>query len=183
MSGMFVSPTRQITPGTSLTIDEKIDVFEEATRGWQLDIAQKMADTIQHSGFAVLSVTLSYPERFWQFKNGVSSKGKSAKAFTEAMFDIFNSLQRTDPMHVAALERIYEAVRCGMYHTAGTGSGVLLSHAFQHAFAIDSAGNIQINPHLVPGEFKRHLADFVMTLRDPANTAERTNFERFFDVP
>ena len=69
-----------VAPGLSLhqisdppTLDEKVTVFARRVRGWQIDIAQHLANNVPHSGFAVLSILMSFPEMMWQYRHGESS--------------------------------------------------------------------------------------------------------------
>lgn len=175
-----VTPTRTIdSSGGPPSLDDQILIFEEQVRGWQLDIADQIAKNVQHSGFAVLAITMSYPEKIWQFINGRPSRGTSEKAFREGMCSIFNSLDPNNQDHRAAIDLIYSSVRCGMYHYGGTARGVTLSAEYPTSFAVDG-NQVRINPHKIPGEFKRHLATYVNELRKAENLDLRNKFQQMF---
>jgi hypothetical protein len=120
---------------------------------------------------------MSYPEKIWQYKKGMSSKGKSGLAFSESLQDIFKSNQLLKPG--SDVDLIYSLVRSGMYHNAGTAPRVQLSEQFEHALAVEN-GNVWVNPHRLPGAFSDHFSRYVAELRVQTNTDLRAKFETMF---
>ena len=179
---LHISPTRVATAETvPKNLDEKITLFTEQVAGWQIDIADKIANQIPDAAFAVLATCMSYPEKIWQYINGEDSDKKSRRAFREGMSYIFPSIDLSNPAHEAGVDEIYEQVRCHLYHSGGTGPDVILSHQFDHTFAVVGS-QIHINPRLLPGALRRHLDGYVADLRDLSNATLRANFETMFGV-
>ncbi len=177
---MYIAPGQLVNvPAPPRTFDEKVALFEAQVRGWQINIARQVIEKIPDSGFATLAIVMSYPEKIWQYRRGMSSEGKSKIAFREGMADIFPSINVADQKHSDAIDLIYTEVRCGTYHNGGPGPGVLLSASYKHSFAI-VGDQIQVNPHILPKALDGHLTQYVSELRDPTNTALRANFEAMF---
>jgi hypothetical protein len=182
----FVAPDllRSHLPAT-LAIDDKILVYERATRGWLLEIARQMG-RIEHSGYAQLMVLMAYPERVWQFATGESSHNQSPHAFKQGMLIIAPELVNGHAGHLEALGALYSKVRCGLFHTGAPKDNVALSGEFtapiRFVQVATAAWGMEINPHLLGDRFLGHHQDFVTLLRDPARTNERTRFDLFFDT-
>ena len=84
-----------------LTLDDKIEVFEDRTLGWQLDIAERVANGVKaddgttkckptkHSGFAVLHILFSYFEMIGTLETGYTGEGRSKEYFKEGFCSVF----------------------------------------------------------------------------------------------
>jgi len=59
-----------------LSLDDKIAIFEDRIKGWQLNIAKKCAE-IPHSGFAVLHIVISCIEAIAKYQAGFDQNRKS----------------------------------------------------------------------------------------------------------
>ena len=104
-----------------LTLENKIDLFVDRVMGWQLDIADKCINgrlkDFQHSGFAVLSIALSYFEMIAQYHRGSVSKKRSAEYFEHGLRLVYPEVEQypaevvNEPLHA-----LYSGVRCGLYH-------------------------------------------------------------------
>jgi len=86
------------------------DVFEDQVLGWLVAPA-KMMGSSQHSGFAMLAVTLAYFEPVGQFLEGKA--GKSEAQFTLGMKAVFPAMAGADPI---LFSELYNQLRCGMFH-------------------------------------------------------------------
>jgi hypothetical protein len=176
------------------TIDNKIEIYYGRTFGWQLHIADLMAnggkdgdghDTVRipHSGFAVLHVCLSYFESHAKYEDGFASHGKSAFYFKKGVKTVFQQLNQwpttaVDPF----LDTLYEAARCGLYHGSMTLAGIVLTGSIGSTVAFNQKHNrIALNPHRLPVDLKGHLGDYVTKLRDMSQTVLRQNFEKRFN--
>lgn len=171
------------------TLDDKIRIFEDRVLGWQIDVAGAVINgtgatgPIEHSGYAAMSILISYPEMIQQHREGDVSQGSSKATFRRGMADIFRSIDLQNADDVTALNLFYTSVRCGLYHNGMTKLGVLLSGDFDHPVAVDSSRRIVlVNPHRWPGVLQDHFRRFLSELRDPSNMTLRTNFESRFDV-
>jgi hypothetical protein len=113
-----------------LTFEQKVEIFYEQTLGWQLHIADLIANggttfdqpkpprpgyevrSIWHSGFAVLHICLSYFELVGSL---VTSKQGSIEQFKEGVRTVlpylFNGTSDDD-----LLKLLYKGARCGLYH-------------------------------------------------------------------
>ncbi len=66
-----------------LTDEQKIELFADSVRGWQLDVAERLIASDPHSGLAVLSIVLSYFEMMAKYRDGYAAKGKSKEYFSK----------------------------------------------------------------------------------------------------
>jgi hypothetical protein len=164
-----------------MTVDDMIDRIEFSVIRRQLAIAEVMAaeflnecsmNALKESGHAILSVIVSYFEMFAQFFNGQDSKGRSKSFFVQG----FRAVYPTTPLAGPDIEKVYDVVRCGMYHGSMTKSGTHLSRYFAEGFTLQGP-EIFINPGRVVDEIKRHFTAYVARLRNPASVSERANFE------
>lgn len=166
-----------------MSLDQKIDVFEDRVKGWQLDIAQQCADHIHHSGFAVLDIVCSYFEMIAKFQDGFAASGKSKKYFKKGVYSVFPSL-RNNPSQALdkLLIKLYEDVRCGLYHSGITGRGIALSGDFKYSIEFTSPPDtVNINPHRLVPDLSQHFQSYIDQLRNPKNQDLRKNFESRFD--
>jgi len=178
---VWISPNFQNVnfPG-EMSLDQKIDVFADRVRGWQLDIAQQCA-SIPHSGFAVLHIVTSYFEMIAKFKAGYAQSGGSKRYFKEGIYDVFPDL-RNLPQNLqdAVIEKLYEDVRCGLYHGGITGPSIILTGDVKEPIAGNDS-QIIINPRLFVSSIQENFNSYIQKLRDSNNVILRNNFETRFD--
>jgi hypothetical protein len=90
----YISPHYQQTDFPSgLSLDQKIEVFADRVRGWQLNIAQKCRETSQHSGYGVLHIITSYFEMIAKYEDGFAAKGNSEDYFKKGVLLVFPRLR------------------------------------------------------------------------------------------
>lgn len=143
---------------------------------WTLRTASSA--TFQHSGFAVLSVVVSYFEMIAKYRDGFVGTGKSEHYFTQGVEWVFPAIRP----HQQVLKRLYKAVRCGMYHSGITLHGVVITDEGDAALRSSQDGqNIIINPHQLVPALQDHFSRYVVTLQNASNEAERLNFQKRFD--
>jgi hypothetical protein len=182
----------------SLTYEQKVDVFYEQTLGWQLHIADLVANggttfgefklgttgyavaSIRHSGFAVLHVCFSYIELVGSLVQ--PTRQSSTKTF-EAGLRAIPGLIDASQITAAVIKRLYEAARCGLYHEGRTRPGVGLGQPPDgNAIASDSqSGTIGISPERLPRVLKAHLEQLRLELLDTTRAELRRRFEKRFD--
>ncbi len=174
-----------------LTIEQKIEIFYQQALGWQLHIADLIANggdplgggakvaSIDHSGFAVLQICLSYLETIGNFRELAKGKGFGA-IFRAGAQEVFPKLRKAPKK---MLDALYYGARCGLYHNSRTARGVGLGPTPNgEAIDYDSVSNIlAINPQRLPQVLKRHLENYRTELLDSNNIHARQCFERQFD--
>jgi len=186
---------------SKLTFEQKVEVFYEQTLGWQLHIADLVANggttfgesnpvqtgyevrSIRHSGFAVLHICLSYFELIGTLvtsKAGHLSDTAKFKAGVKAVLPIlFKGTSDDDSL----LKVLYKGARCGLYHLGRPRAHVGLGQPEDGSpIAYDSkSGTVIISPERLPVVLKSHLETLKAELLNPANTALRNEFENRFD--
>lgn len=171
------------------TFDQKVNVFQDRVLGWQLNIADLVINDhgnhskIEHSGFATLSIVLSYFEAVAKFENGRVQDGQSGDYFKMGVRSVFPVLATLDGGHVdAMLDHFYEGARCGMYHAGMTASGIILSGDPLHAIVFyPERRTLIINPHRLVPLLKDHFGSYISRLRNPTEIQLRQNFLRRYD--
>jgi hypothetical protein len=178
-----------------LEFAEKVEIFYHQTLGWQLHIADLVANggkmfpevkdgvpikktagsvlPIRHSGFPVLQICLSYFETLGRY-TGVTSGSKAA---------FVAGVKRVFPQYAASdfAKLLYNHARCGLYHNVrSTQVGVaLLNEAVQYD---STKRRILICPERFPGVLKLHLDQFRNELLQNERKALGKAFEYQFDV-
>jgi hypothetical protein len=167
---------------TPLRIEDKIALFADRVRGWQLDIAQSL-ESHHHAGFAVLAIVSSYFEMISKYERGhMSNKNSKAhfKLGVRSVLELHLSGESTLPDYL--IDLLYEEVRCGMYHAGMTGPRVRISDAPGiPMIQLDQFG-LTLDPHQLVRALQEHFSGYVARLNDPANVTLRRNFEKRFDA-
>lgn len=164
-----------------LSIEDKISLFSDRVRGWQLDIAEYL-ESHPHAGFAILSIVSSYFEMFAKYEAGYTLETASKKYFKEGLKSVLGPhTQPTGSIPDRALSLLYEEVRCGMYHAGITGPRVRLSGSTAAAIVLQGEA-VTVNPHQLVMILQDHFSRYVSQLLDPANDQRRRNFEARFDA-
>lgn len=183
------------------TVEEKAGIFYQSALGWQLHIADMLAnggqtlgtsddtDPVEHSGFAVLHICLSYFETIGHYEDGASpAAGNGVKGyfFKQGVRSVLPQLAADygEEEVKKLLHRLYVGVRCGLYHNSMTEVGVGLGPPSPSGAPIaydPKTKALTVNPQLLPRILKEHLAQFRVRLLDPANEDLRRSFEKRFD--
>lgn len=192
---MWVSPNFQDTDfPCPLTIQDKINIFLDRTYGWQLDIADQCINgrkgpgesaipPINHAGFAVLHIVLSFFEMIAKYHDGFVTNGKSEHYFKLGVYYVFPQL-RTESSKIvdSLLNALYFGARCGLYHGGMTDHRIVITGETGFPMVFDHRySRLKINPHLLVPALKAHLAEFGALLQNPDNIQLRRNFEKRFD--
>jgi hypothetical protein len=124
-----------------LTYEQKVDLFYEQTLGWQLHIADLIANGgttfgefkhsipgynvvgVRHSGFAVLHICLSYFELVGSMVVQSSQKPSDSMKFKAGVKHVFPGHFDGSRNDEALLRRLYKGARCGLYHMGRTAGG------------------------------------------------------------
>ena len=180
----WISPHFQdIDFPSGMSIDQKIEVFADRVKGWQLDMAQLCIDSSRHAGFAVLHIVVSYFEMIAKFREGYTRTDKSELYFRKGFYLVFPNLINNYSKQVSDrfLRKLYKDVRCGLYHQGITGPNIWLSGDYPDAIEFDVNNDaIHINPHKLVPVISRHFQSFIRELRDSRNQELRSNFETRF---
>ncbi len=110
------------------TLDEKIIILEDRVRGWQLDPAKQMRDTLiagegfENYQFALLAMLFSYFEMIGRYIDGATGFGNPGRAFKRGLGYVFPNLNKSDRT------AIYRRIRCGIYHAGIVQNGATITH-------------------------------------------------------
>jgi hypothetical protein len=176
-----------------LTIEKKVDIFYQQTLGWQLHIADLIANggdplgggtrlvPIEHSGFAVLQICLSYFETIGKYRGLSSGSGANFRTGAEDVFPALGKIP--EPEDGELLDALYKGGRCGLYHNSRTARGVGLGQPPSGKALAYAPGSklLSISPERLPRVLKGHLEEYRAELLDPKNVTTRQRFERQFD--
>jgi len=165
-----------------MTIDDKIKLFTDRVHGWQLDIAQRCADDIQHSGFGVLSIIVSYFEMIAKFEDGYVRDSKSKEYFRKGVYSVFPDLQGDKRVSDWMLNKLYVELRCGLYHSGMTGPDISVTVEVDYPILFsENNQRVIINPRRLVLALKHHFNGYVSRLSDPQNHDLRDKFEARFN--
>jgi hypothetical protein len=184
-----------------LSFENKVEIFYERALGWQLHIADLVANggtaygeagshegnvvsSIRHSGFAVLQVCLSYFETIGQYEQKNAGTNTSTGYFKEGVRSVLPKLHKSHGNAIAKLlARLYEGARNGLYHNSMTAPGVGLGQPSngEAMVYVPESDIFVISPERLPKILKQHLERFRAKLLDSRNASLRQNFERRFD--
>ncbi|MGA3055493.1 MAG: hypothetical protein ABSD63_14890 [Candidatus Korobacteraceae bacterium] len=176
-----------------ITVEQKIDIFYEQVWGWQLHVADLIANggcplgseakvgSIPHSGFAVLQICLSYFETIGKYRGLATGDGAQFKAGAQMVLPDLQNVPRE--VREKLLEVLYRGARCGLYHNSRTCRGVGLGQPQNgEAMAYDpDAQVLVISPERLPRALKSHLERYRTELLDPINDEARKCFVHQFD--
>jgi hypothetical protein len=185
---------RDVDLAWPMTVEQKIEIFYQQALGWQLHVADLIANggdplgggdkvlPIQHSGFAVLQICLSYIETIGKYQ--ALATGGSKKYFKAGAQTVLPRIQNVpDKVREKLLDTLYLGARCGLYHNSRTSRGVGLGQPPDgDAVAYDpDAQVLVISPERLARALKCHLERYRTELLDPINADARQRFERQFD--
>jgi len=173
-----------------LTFEQKVDLFYEQALGWQLHIADLVANggitfgegktvsSIRHSGFAVLQICLSYFETIGHY---AGKPNGSEAAFRVGVLEVFPHLAKEKTAVVDDfVGALYRDARCGLYHNVRT-ARVELGQPPEAVAYDPRSRRIVISPERLPRVLKAHLERFRTALMDTRNRELRARFEERFD--
>jgi len=155
-----------------LSFEKKVEIFYQRALGWQLHIADLIANggpplgevqsvqPLRHSGFAVLYICLSYFETIGQYERRNPDTKTSRGYFKEGVRSVLPQLHVSHGDVVGdLLTKLYDGARNGLYHNSMTIPGVGLGQPpGGEPIAYDSESKtLAISPELLPKALKRHL--------------------------
>lgn len=178
-----------------LTVYHKIMIFYERVIGWQIDIANIVANgikdetgkvlkcEIKDSGYAVLNILLSYFEMIGKYNAGYLGEmtrgtwqdNSSKKHFKEGVGMVFPEFKKYPWLP----RKLYTNVRCGLYHHGMTEGGIILTGESNLPIKPTDEEWLIINPHLLVLKLKDHFESYIEQIINDQNL--RVNFEKRFD--
>ncbi len=182
-------------------VQTSVLIYEDRVKGYFFDQARKLlgspsSNNEESSGFSaytVLMIAISQIEGMQQYREGKSSERMSKDFFREGMKRIFNLADNDDE----SLEKLYRAIRCGLFHDGFTKGLVYLALDFdnpeyQEALRIElwkyDSEKIRfgINPKLFLAEVENDFDQYITNLREQGDQSDfeftnlRRNFEKFW---
>jgi hypothetical protein len=180
------------------TFEQKVDVFYHRILGWQLHIADIVANggkpfsekndadelkSIRHSGFAVLQICLSYFETVGKHQEINHQEKSPTELFKQGVHAVFPNLgEQDESISNKFLDMLYEGARCGLYHSSMTMPGIFLGNCSSAMlFKLNPKPHLIISPENLPKSLKHHLDTYRNELLKKENQKLRYNFEMRFD--
>jgi hypothetical protein len=154
----------------------KVDVYEDRVLYWFLDIAKgHVANGTAAGDYVPLSIALAYVEGSEQYRQGKRTPQKQSAVWFKA------GLRRIFPKAPpAAVDRLWDAVRNGLFHDGFTRDPTLLSHGQPGVVGIVGRYLI-INPATFVGGVLRDFDAYVRLLRDKPSGTAAVNFRKLWD--
>ena len=170
-------------PALGLTEEQEVLVFADRVWGWQIDVAARLLAADKHADFAVLAILTSYFEMIGKHLEGFEGRGASERHFLIGFADVFDGLALDARDRIGA--RIYEAVRCGLYHDSITGAGIAIAgrddpRVFAELPDLDGKVELMIKPGGVLDTVRLHFASYVGELLSEPEGEKRQRFLRRF---
>ena len=189
MTDWKITPTRTRSEFPRvLTQDDKIEIFRERVTGWQIDVADAVANgikdrtgkvikgEIEGSGFAVLDILLSYFEMIAKYRDGYCDIGDSGKYFEKGFNMVFPEFREKSPWLAG---KMYTNARCGLYHHSMIEEDIILTGEVLSPITPLDGERIIINPHTLVLKLREHFRTYIEELRNDKDF--RYNFEKRFD--
>jgi hypothetical protein len=172
--------------GNRLNFEQKVLVFADRVRSWQLDVAERQIRADPHAGFAVLSAILSYFEMYAKHREGFTKTGESGHYFRKGVEWVFERVDVPAEVRTKVAERLWTAARNGLYHDGLTSAGIVLSSEFDSTMRVmgnesGEIGEVHINPERLVEQVQIHFSGYLLRLLNPGHDALRQNFEKRFD--
>jgi hypothetical protein len=154
----------------------KVDVYEDRVRKWFLDIALRETGESDAPGdYVALSIALAYVEGVEQYRRGAAAPQRQRGMwFRESAARIF-PLARPD-----ALNQLWKAVRCSLFHSGFTEGPVLVSRQSDEALS-EFRGFLYINPAAFVRAVLNDFDQFLRELREKPNDTIARNFQTLWD--
>ena len=179
----------------TIRVEDKIAIFADRVRGWQLDIAERLVRQEQHSGYAVLSIVINYFEMIAKYEQGYEGVYGSQEHFVVGAQTVLAALMSNPDFGVGedTFKTLYTDVRCGIYHSGLTVGNIVLTAVARKTtlpsgretevpvWTSHGGSVVYIYPLLLVHWIQRHFSGYVAQLLDPRNDELRQMFERRFD--
>lgn len=161
-----------------LSPDEELEIFRARVEGWQLDLADLLLVHVKHSGYAVLTLLLSYPEMIQQFIINHTSDGDSKGYFRNGFRAVFST---SAPLLVDDdIDDFYRLARCGLFHSGGTKRGVVLDDKAATALVLAPGDSFRVNLAAFSKDIRSHFNSFCARVAVAGTDPARLKFSAFF---
>jgi len=158
------------------SIDNRINVFADAILHWQLNIAKRLIEEHEDSGFAALAIVTAYFEMVGKIKQGGSKKYK--EFFIAGFSDVFPEI--TSNTENGILGTLYSTLRCGLYHSGLAEGNILVNSQATTAVSYDETDKtFTINVRLFVNKIIEHFNNLISLLR--RDTGLQENFVSKFN--
>ena len=165
-----------------LTLQDKITIFSDRVRGWQLDPAEQIIDVSHHAGFIVLYAVMHYFEMIAKFMDGYTGYNKIGVYFNKGFRDAAPYLlDNKSKLTSKVADKVYKEVRSSLYHTGMIGHGIIINHNIKSAIQIEDK-SISLNPRMLIHAIERHFNAYMNKLNNPNESELRKNFLARFDL-
>ncbi len=155
------------------SIDDKIEIFADRVRGWQLTIAERCVN-IPHADFAALSIVFSY---FEMVGNCIEGSTGSKASFRVGFKRVFPGIPAPD----VTLNKLYEIVRNALYHFGTVRSPHLyITRDIAEPITYKDY-TFSINPTEFIATIRAHFEGYITDLKKAGNRDVRERFVRAFD--
>lgn len=159
------------------SVDDKIFIYERQVQEWFINRAKSLIARKQNN-FVVLMIAVAYIEGNEQYRRGQSSDRKSKRFFRYGFQRIFH-IPESESNNI---DRLYEHLRCGLFHNGMSGDAIVLNRKLSTAIVFSAGGTIDINPRLFLAEVVEDFNVYLEELRDVNNESLRSNFNTMFEV-
>jgi len=162
-----------------MTLENKIDVFEDRISGWQIGIAKKMIQGgIQHSDLALLQIVVCYFEMLGMYRSGYIGDHQSSSNFKKGFRATFPEIGEKEE---GFLNAFYKKIRNGVYHIGLPKAGVILScHTPGSVAFIPGTTILAVCASRLVEDIDIKFHQYVTDLRNPEKAELRRNFESRF---
>lgn len=156
--------------------DAKVDVYEDRVLFWFLDIAKSHVSHGTAPGdYIALSIAIAYIEGVEQYRRGERTpQHKSGEWFKSGVRRIFPKASGD------AVDRLWSAVRNGLFHNGFTTGPTLVAHDQIDVLAIRGR-HLVIDPARFVGAIIRDFSSYVGTLRADPSGSMAANFSTVWD--
>ena len=154
----------------------KVDVYEDRVLFWFLNVARAhVANGSAPGDYVALSIALAYIEGVEQYRQGKPTpRGDSGRWFKAGVLRAFPVATED------AVNRLWDAARCGLFHDGFTRGPTIVSHGPSNAIAV--AGNyLRINPERFVSGVIQDFENYVQLLRGDPSAPAAVRFAAVWD--
>ena len=156
-----------------MTLENKIDVFEDRIYGWQIRIAKKIIrHEIDHAGLALLQIVVCYFEMLGIYLSGYIGDHRSPSNFKIGFRATFPEIGAREEEF---LNTFYDSVRNGLYHIGLPKAGVIL-HCGDHGSVgfLPGTRNLVVCPDALVDDIDIKFHKYINDLHNPENAELKT---------
>jgi hypothetical protein len=162
-------------PDTDYT--SKVDVYEDRVKTWFLNLAQEeMSKGTSPFDYVAVSIGLAYIEGVEQYRRGESSDGhgKPGSFFKASARRIFPQASN------AAIDKLWKAVRCGLFHLGFTKGPIIVSHVPSRSALQMDGRHLMIHPARFVDAIIQDFDSYIKELRQKPKGKLAKNFDKLW---